>query len=408
LTAESSHPGAGKHTENFILLTVFLDMVGLGLIWPILPRMIEQVGHTDLAGAALIGGWLYFVYAAMQFLLGPTIGNLSDAFGRRPVLLISVAGLGIDFLLTGFAPNLWWLFLGRLIAGICGASYTTANACLTDITAPDQRAKAFGRIGAAFGLGFIVGPGIGGLLGELGVRVPFFAAGAVSILNVLYGYFVLPETLVPENRRPFSLKRSNPIGALKVFSSYHQMMPLLAIIVLFDFASSVYPAIWTFWGIAKLNWSEMTNGLTLALFGLTTAVVQGFGTGPVVARLGERGAALLGLGTSVVVCLAYGFASSTALVLLLVILHSPEGLAHPALVATMSRDVPDNAQGELQGGISGAQNLAMLVGTLFFSQLFGLFIGPHSPWPSPSIAFGVAAALLLACLVLLLRLKRTG
>lgn len=212
-------------TVTFIFITVFLDMVGFGLIMPVLPRLIEDVSGAGLADASLLAGWLFFAYGGMQFLCGPLLGNFSDAYGRRPILLLSVFGLGVDYVLTAFAPNMLWLFVGRTLAGLCGASYTTANAYLADITKPEDRAKVFGYMGAAFGLGFIIGPAIGGILGEYGPRVPFFAAG-ISILNLAYGYFVLPETLPRESRRPFSLARSNPVGVFKVFSTYKQALPL--------------------------------------------------------------------------------------------------------------------------------------------------------------------------------------
>ena len=298
----------GKFAVGFVFITVFIDMVGFGLVMPVLPRLIEQVSGSDLAGASIWGGWLFFAYGGMQFLFGPAIGNLSDAFGRRPVLLLSVLGLAVDYLLTGFAPSMMWLFVGRIFAGICGASYTTANAFLADITPPAERAKVFGLMGAAFGLGFVIGPAIGGLLGEFGARVPFFVAAGLSILNFVYGWFVLPETLAPENRRGFSLARSNPVGALKVFAQYRGVVPLSAIMFLYFFATAVYPAIWAFWGIAAFGWTEATVGLTLAAFGLVTAVVQGGLTGPIVKWLGERNTAVFGLVMAVVAAVGYGLA----------------------------------------------------------------------------------------------------
>ena len=259
----------------FVFVTVFLDMVGIGLIFPVLPTIVRLIGKMNIAEATLISGWLFFAYTGMQILFGPLMGSLSDTFGRRPLLLLSVFGLAVDYLLTAFAPTLLWLFIGRLFAGLCGASYTTANAYLADITLPEDRAKAFGYIGAAVGLGFIIGPAIGGLLGELGPRVPFFAAAFISIVNFVYGYFVLPETLPPETRRPFSWARSNPLGTFKVFMSYRQVLPLCAVLFLYYVAVSIYPAIWAFWGIARYGWSELIIGLTLAVFGLLMALTTG-------------------------------------------------------------------------------------------------------------------------------------
>ena len=395
----------GKFAVIFVFITVFLDMVGFGLVMPVLPRLIEEVGGTDLAGASIWGGWLFFAYGGMQFLFGPAIGNLSDAVGRRPVLLLSVFGLAVDYLLTGFAPNLFWLFVGRVFAGICGASYTTANAYLADITKPEERAKVFGMMGAAFGLGFVIGPAIGGLLGEFGPRVPFFVAAGLSILNVAYGWFVLPETLAPENRRPFSLARANPIGALKVFAQYRGVVPLSAVMFLYFLSTAVYPAIWAFWGIAAFGWSEATVGLTLAAFGLITALVQGGLTGPVVKWLGERNAAVFGLVMAVVALVGYALAPGLVAVLILLVIHAPEGFVHPALTAMMSHEAPDDAQGEIQGGIASLQSIGMLLGTVLFAQVFGWFAVPGSPPAAAGYPFFLAAIMLAATLAYFLALR---
>ena len=381
-------------------------MVGFGLVMPVLPRLIENVSGTDLAGASLLAGWLFFAYGSMQFLFGPVLGNLSDAYGRRPVLLLSVFGLAVDYLFTAFAPNMWWLFIGRTFAGLCGASYTTANAYLSDITKPEERAGAFGLMGAAFGLGFIIGPAIGGILGEYGPRVPFFAAAAVSVLNFAYGYFVVPETLPPELRRPFSFTRSNPVGVFRVFSTYKQVLPLCIVMSVYFFATSVYPAIWAFWGIARFGWTESTIGLTLAVFGLIMAVVQGGLTGPIVKWLGERNAAVLALVSSVIAATGYGLATGLGMVFVLFVVHAPEGFAQPALTALMSKDAPPDAQGELQGGIASAQNLAMLAGTVMFAQIFGLFMQEGSPFQSPNVGYFIAAGLCVLALIIFVRLPR--
>ncbi|MGB3140014.1 MAG: TCR/Tet family MFS transporter [Aestuariivirga sp.] len=395
-----------RHAVTFIFITVFLDMVGFGLIMPVLPRLIEDVSGADLAGASLLAGWLFFAYGGMQFLCGPLLGNLSDAYGRRPILLLSVFGLGVDYLLTAFAPSMFWLFVGRTLAGLCGASYTTANAYLADITEPESRAKVFGYMGAAFGLGFIIGPAIGGILGEYGPRVPFFAAACISILNFAYGYLVLPETLPRESRRPFSLARSNPIGVFKVFATYRQALPLCIVMAMYFFATSVYPAIWAFWGIARFNWSEMTIGWTLSVFGLITAVVQGGLTGPAVKWLGERNTTILALATSVIAAAGYGVATGMSMVLILFLVHAPEGFAQPALTALMSKDAPPDAQGELQGGIASAQNLALLVGTVMFAQIFGYFLQDGSPIQSPNVAYFISAALGLMALSVFIHVTR--
>ena len=396
----------GKYAVTFIFITVFLDMVGIGLIWPVMPRLIEDVSGSDLAGASAWNGWLFVAYGLTQFLFGPAIGNLSDAYGRRPVLLLSVFGLAVDYMLMALAPSLLWLFIGRLVAGVCGASYTTANAYLADITKPEERAKVFGMMGAAFGLGFIIGPAIGGLLGEFGPRVPFMVAAGLSILNFIYGYFVLPETLPPEKRRPFSLARSNPIGTLKVFASYRGVVPLGIVMAGYFLATSVYPAIWSFWGIARFDWSEATIGLTLAAFGLVMAISQGLLTGPTVKYFGEWNTVVLALLSSLAASLGYGLAPNLTVIILLFLVHAPEGFAQPALTALMSREAPDNAQGELQGGIASLQNIAMLAGTLFYALAFGWFMQPNPIAVTPSAGYFICAALLVITLAYFLTLKR--
>ena len=395
----------GKFAVSFVFITVFMDMVGFGLIMPVLPRLIEQVSGRDLAGASLLGGWLFFAYGGMQFLFGPAIGNLSDAYGRRPVLLLSVFGLAVDYLLTAFAPTMLWLFAGRIVAGICGASYSTANAYLADITKPEERAKVFGMMGAAFGLGFVIGPAIGGLLGEFGPRVPFFVAAGLSIVNFIYGYFVLPETLAREHRRPFTLRRANPVGALKVFANYRGVLPMSAVMFLYFLASAVYPALWAFWGIAAFGWSEATIGLTLAAFGLITAITQGLLTGPTVKWLGEYKTVVFGLVMAAIVVVGYGLAPGLITVLILLVLHAPEGFVHPALTALMSKAAPENAQGELQGGIASLQSIGMLFGTVMFAQVFGWFMRPNPIVVSPSVGYFLAGGLLAITLSLFLALR---
>ncbi|NJM81964.1 MAG: TCR/Tet family MFS transporter [Tabrizicola sp.] len=267
------------HAVTFVLITVFLDMVGFGLIMPVLPALIEEVGHMSLADAAYIGGWMFAVFSVAQFAFSPLMGNLSDRFGRRPLLLLSVFGLGVDYLFSALAPTIFWLFVGRAIAGLCGSSYVIANAYIADVTAPDARARAFGLMGAAFGLGFVLGPAIGGLLGELGPRVPFWVAAAISMLNLIYGWFVLPETLPPEKRRGFEWRRSNPFGAFAVFRRYQGVIPMCVVLFVFFFSSSIYPAIWPFWGMAKFGWSEAMVGISLAAFGIITALFRGWRPG---------------------------------------------------------------------------------------------------------------------------------
>jgi DHA1 family tetracycline resistance protein-like MFS transporter len=361
------------------------------------------VSDVTLAEASIIGGWMFFAFSMMQFVFSPLMGNLSDRFGRRPLLLLAVLGLGVDYVFHALAPSLFWLFLGRTFAGLCGSSYVIANAYIADVTATEDRAKAFGLMGAAFGVGFVLGPALGGLLGEVGPRVPFWVAAAISFLNLAYGWFVLPETLAPQNRRPFEWRRANPFGTFMVFRKIPGMLPLCAVFFVYFFASSVYPAVWPFWGQAKFDWSVATIGLSLAAFGIVTAVFQGGLAGPAVKRFGEHRTALFGLVSAVVAVVGYGLAPGLLVVVVLMVIHGPEGFVHPMLVAIMSKAAPEDQQGELQGGISSIMNIAMLAGTVFFAQVFGFFMMPDAPVVSPDIAYFVAGAILLLSLVMFLR-----
>jgi DHA1 family tetracycline resistance protein-like MFS transporter len=391
-----------RHAITFVMITVLLDMIGFGLIIPVLPGLIEEVGEIGLADAAVIGGWMFFAFSIAQFAFSPMMGNLSDRYGRRPLLLLAIFGLFVDYLFSAFAPSIFWLFVGRAIAGLCGSSYVIANAYIADVTAPEDRAKAFGMMGAAFGVGFVVGPAIGGLLGEFGPRVPFFVAAGISAANFVYGWFVLPETLPVEKRRPFEWRRANPFGTLKVFRRYSGVLPLCGVLGVFFFASSVYPAIWAFWGMAKFGWSVSMVGLTLAAYGIIAAIFQGGLSGVAVARLGEYRVALIGLCVAVMAALGYGLVGTMMGVIVLLVVHGPEGFVHPMLTAIMSKAVPDDAQGELQGGISSVMNIAMLAGTVFFSQVFGYFMQPGAIVQSPDVAFFLAAGFMSVALILFL------
>lgn len=392
-------------TIYFILFTVLLDMIGFGLIIPVLPLLIEEVGSVPLAEASIIGGWMFFAYSMAQFAFGPLMGNLSDRFGRRPLLLLAIAGLAADYVLQAWAPSLGWLYLGRAISGVCGASWIIANAYIADITAPEERAKYYGMMGAAFGLGFVLGPAIGGPLGDLGPRVPFWVAAGIAAVNLVLGYFILPESLSRENRRPFDWRRANPFGAFKVFRTYQGVLPMCLVMFCFFFFSSVYPAIWPFWGMAKFGWSASMVGLTLAIFGLCMAATQGFLTGPLVKRFGEPRVVMAGFVCAVIAATGYGLAGSLAMVIVLMIIHTPEGFIHPLLSAEMSKAVPENAQGELQGGLSAVLNIAQLTGTVFFSQAFAYFMRPDMG-TNPAAGFLIAGGGLAASFVLYLSFHR--
>lgn len=406
MSDQSSPVRVSKHASIFVLITVFLDMVGFGIIMPVLPRLIEEVGHVGLDQASVIGGWMFAAFAVSQFLCAPLAGNLSDRFGRRPLLLLAIFGLGADFLLSAWAPTLMWLFVGRILAGVCGSSWVIANAYIADVTAPEDRARAFALMGAAFGVGFVIGPAIGGLLGEIGTRIPFIVAACVSFLNFVYGWFVLPESLPADRRRRFELARANPFGAFRVFGTYPGVLPLCLVLFVFFFASSVYPAIWTFWGMAKFGWTEAMVGLTLAIFGLVMAGFQGGLTGHFVSRFGEHRTAMIGLVCATIAATGYGLVGGLGLVVALMFVHGPEGFVHPMITAIMSKAVPEDAQGELQGGISAIANIGMLFGTLFFTQIFGHFMAEGRAWQSPDVAYWAAAACLAVSLILFITLTR--
>ncbi|MBV9635815.1 MAG: TCR/Tet family MFS transporter [Methylobacteriaceae bacterium] len=385
----------GKHALTFVLLTVLIDMVGLGIVLPVLPGMIGDIAGVDVSEASRIGGWLLVAYSAMQFLFGPVIGNLSDACGRRPVLLLSVFGLGIDYAVTAVAPSVAWLAAGRLIAGVCGASYSTANAYIADITAPGERAKAFGMIGAAFGIGFIIGPALGGFLGEFGHRVPFFAAAGLSLANVLYGYLVLPETLPREKRRPFRLERANPLGALAALRRHPMVIAFAVTLFLHFLATNVYPAIWAYYTIYRYGWSEWEIGLSLAFFGALTALVQGGLVGPFIKRFGERTTAIISLSVEVVIAIGYVFAVRGWMIYVLLVVGAVQGIAMPAINAMMTHRVGEDAQGELQGAIAAITGVTAILGPLMATQLFGAFTGAGALVELPGAPF-VATAVLSA------------
>lgn len=393
--------GARRATA-FALVAVFLDVVGFGLIIPVLPRLIEEVGHTGLDEAARIGGWLFAAFSLAQFVFAPLAGALSDRFGRRPLLLIAIAGLAVDYVVQALAPTVLWLFVGRLIAGVCGSSHVIAGACLADVSAPENRARAFGRMTAAFGLGFVLGPAIGGLLGEFGTRVPFWSAAVLASANFLFGLLALPETLPHDSRRAFRWREANPLGVLAVFARYPGVLPYALVLTVFVFGTSVYPAVWSFWGMAKYGWSATMVGLTLAASGLAVALLQGFGTGPAVARWGERRMAAVGIAGAAATCIGFALSPTTVVVVVMLVINAVEGFAHPMLSALMSKAVPEDTQGALQGGISALMNIAMLVGAIFYTQAFAYFLSEAAPVRSPDVSYFIAAALMLAALALFL------
>jgi DHA1 family tetracycline resistance protein-like MFS transporter len=397
----------GRHALLFILITIFIDTVAFGIIIPVLPKLIAQLGDTAISDAAAYGGLLMFVFALMQFLFAPVIGNLSDRFGRRPVLLVSLTALGIDYIIMGFAPSLVWLFVGRMIAGVAAATFATANAYISDITDEEERAARFGLIGAAWGVGFVLGPALGGVLGEFDLRLPFFAAAGLALLNVIYGFVVLPETLKEENRRPFVFWRANPVGALASIRRYPMVVGLFGALALYFVAHAVNPSTWTYYVLHKFQWSEGQIGLALAAVGLSGAVVSGTLVGPLVKRLGEAGAAYLGFILSGISFVGYALATEGWMLFPWIVLGAFMGLVMPSLRSIMSQVVPEDGQGELQGAISSLMGLTAIVAPLVMTQLFRYFSMQTAPVYFPGASFLLAGCLMgLAAIVVMITLSR--
>lgn len=385
----------------FIFITRLIDSIGFGIVMPVLPQLLLELGSPDLASAARTAGVLLVIYALLQFLCGPLIGNLSDRFGRRPVILFSLLAFGIDYLLMGVAPSIAWLFLGRAIAGIAGAVYVPANAFVADITPPEERARAFGTVSAAFGIGFILGPAIGGLLGELGPRAPFFAAAGLAGVNVVFGLFVLPESLPPSRRRAFSWKRANPLGAVLALHHYPTVLGLALVTLLTLIGTNVYPSSWAFFTSIRFDWSPAMIGLSLAVTGVGMAVVQLTMTGRFVKRFGEWRTALLGLWMAIAAYVAYAVIPKGWMVFPIALGSSLQALCFPALNAMMSSRVRADQQGELQGAVSSLTSVAAIVGPFAMTQSLAYFTAPQAPVHFPGAPFVLAALLTLTALSVL-------
>lgn len=390
-----SEPSSNRRALTFIFITVLIDMIGFGIIIPVMPELIMELTGEGLSRAALYGGWLLFLYALMQFFFAPIIGNLSDRFGRRPVLLCSLVAFGFDYLLMGLAPTIVWLFVGRFVAGIAGATHSTANAYIADVSPPEERAQNFGLMGAAFGLGFILGPVLGGLLGEYGPRVPFFAASVLALCNAVYGFLILPETLPAEERRPFDLRRANPVGALAQMRRYPVIVGLFGAFVLYMVSHNANPTTWTYYTMLKFGWTEREVGYSMGFVGLGVALVQGFLIRAAIPRMGELRAVYLGYALMSLAFMGFAFASAGWMMYAFIVPFSLGGLATPALRGIMSNTVPANAQGELQGALSSVMSLTAIVAPVFMTQLFGYFTSDAAPLYFPGAPFLAAGVLLL-------------
>lgn len=397
---------ARKPALGFIFITLLLDILGVGLIIPILPKLIEELSDGNVSAASHAFGWLAALYSMMQFICAPVLGSLSDRFGRRPVILGSLLGSGFDYLLLALAPTLPWFFLGRIIAGITGANITAANAYIADVSPPEKRAANFGLVGAAFGLGFIIGPAMGGWLGHYGLRVPFYAAAGLTFLNWFYGLFVLPESLPRDQRRAFDWKRANPVGSFVALRRHPELFGLTETYFLIGLAHQVFPATWVLYTSYRYHWTSGEVGLSLALVGVMAAIVQGVLAGRIIPKLGERRAIIVGLTNATVFLTAYGLATQGWIIYVLLVIGSFGGIAMPALQALVSRCVPLNEQGAVQGALSSLGSLAGIFGPLLATGLFGYFISDRVPVRVPGAAFFASALLIFAALLLALRAFR--
>lgn len=391
-----------KAALSFILITLLIDVIGFGIIIPVIPKLIigllhgpEALTHGALSKAYLseaadYGGWLLFAYAVMQFIFSPILGNLSDKYGRRPILLFSLLGFGLDYILQGFAPTIIWLFIGRVIAGITGGSFTTASAYIADVSSPEKRAQNFGMIGAAFGVGFIIGPVIGGLLGHYGARVPFFASAILALLNWLYGYLILPESLAKEHRRSFDWKRANPLGSLLHLRKYPVVSGLVASITLLYIASHAVQSNWTYYTMSKFGWDERMVGYSLGFVGLTVGIVQGGLIRIVIPKLGQNKSVYTGLALYTLGFLLFAFATQTWMMFAFMIPYAMGGIAGPSIQGIISHHVPANEQGELQGALTSLMSATSIIGPILMNKMFAYFTSEHTPvyFPGASMLLG--------------------
>ena len=384
----------------FIVMTVVIDAMGIGLIMPVMPDLIQEVQGVGISDAAIWGGILAASFAAMQFLFGPFLGNLSDRYGRRPVLLISLTVMALDYIVMALAGSIWLLLAGRIVGGITAATHSTASAYMADISTPDQKAKNFGLIGAGFGIGFVLGPALGGMLAEFGTRAPFFAAAALAGANVILGYFVLKETVTDEIRRPFRWKRANPLGAFAAVSKLPNLGALLVVFFFYQVSAYVYPAIWSYFTAEAFGWSVSMIGISLAVFGIFYAASQALLVQPLINRFGYRGTVIFGLGLEIFAMLFIGLVPSGMLILAFTPIAALASIGLPALQGIMSRVVPDDAQGELQGVLTSVAAIGMVISPLVMNQTFAFFTRDSAPIYLPGASFLLAAVLMGIAIVI--------
>lgn len=383
---------------GFIFITLIIDVTGFGIIIPVMPKLITELTGDTISHAAKIGGWLMFSFSFVQFFFAPVLGNLSDKFGRRPILLAALFGFTVDYMILAFAPNITWLFIGRILAGITGASFTTATAYIADITPPEKRAQNFGMIGVAFGVGFIIGPMLGGLLGHFGSRIPFFFSAGLTTLNFLYGFFILPESLKKENRREFEWKRANPVGSLLHMRRYVVVAGLSTSLFFIYLAAHAIQSTWTFFTIERFGWSELMIGISLGVVGLLVAGVQGGLIRIAIPKLGQTRAVYTGLTIYSIGFLLFAFASQSWMMFVFLVPYCLGGIAGPALQGILSGSVPMSEQGELQGGLTSLVSLTSIIGPPLMTNLFSYFTSGKSPVYFPGAAFAAGCIFTLASL----------
>jgi MFS transporter, DHA1 family, tetracycline resistance protein len=391
---------SAKKSMFFIFLTILIDCLGIGIIIPTLPALIQSLSGETNSMAATYGGWLNFSYALMAFLFSPVLGGLSDRFGRRPILLISLLGLGLDYIFLALAPSIFWLFVGRIIAGVCGASFTTASAYIADISTNENRAKNFGMIGAAFGLGFIIGPVLGSLFGSFGTRVPFMAAAGFSLLNFIFGYFILPESLSKEHRRKFSWKRANPFGSLRQLTKHKTVISLILILFILNLAGQAMPSIWTFFCIERFSWDEKMIGLSLGFVGVCVSIVQGGLIGFATKKIGVKRSIFFGLAFYFLGFFLFALANQSWMMFAFMIPYALGGFAVPNIQSILTTRVEANEQGELQGGLTSLVSVTAVLGPLLMTSTFTFFTKDPENLYFPGISFLIGGVLSLISLVI--------
>ncbi|MBB6109809.1 MFS transporter, DHA1 family, tetracycline resistance protein [Mucilaginibacter lappiensis] len=393
---------------GFIFVTLLIDIIGFGIIIPVLPKLIQHLIHGNLSDASRYGGWLAFAYAFMQFICAPLLGNLSDKYGRRPVLLASLLGFSIDYTFLAFAPSIGWLFVGRLIAGVTGASFTTASAYIADISTPEKRAQNFGLIGAAFGLGFIIGPVLGGILGQYSTKLPFIAAAVLALINALYGFFILPESLSMDHRRKFEWKRANPVGSLMQLKKYPAISGLVVSLILIYIAAQAVQSTWTFFTMEKFSWNEAWVGYSLGFVGVMSALVQGWLIRITIPKLGQQKSIWIGLLFYSAGLFLFAFATKGWMMFAILVPYCLGGIAGPALQGLISQEVPPNEQGELQGGLTSLMSATTIVGPPMMTSLFAYFTSKGAPVQFAGAPFMMGGVLMLLSTILAIRSFRTA